>query len=86
MPVETWNYDADGLEAQGKVLKHAALAAMGTSIRVAPFEDDALAKLGVWLRGDSVELEAVRRTLDESLQESKVKFSALQWMESRRRG
>ena len=84
--VETWSYEAESLEAMHRVLAEAARAAVGTPVRVAPFDDELLAKVGVWLQGKAEDVEAVRGTLDDSLRKGKIKFSAMRWQETRRRG
>ena|GEM_PF-2753105 len=86
MAEEVWNYVADGLEQTGRTLAAAARAALGTPVRVAPFDDDVSAKLGVWLRGDKADLDQVREALDVALGEAGIVFSALRWEESGRRG
>ena len=86
MAEEVWNYVADGLDATGVVLAEAALAVVGTRVRVAPFDDDLVAKMGVWIRGERSAVEEVREALDAALVKSKVTFNAMRWEEAGRRG
>jgi hypothetical protein len=56
------------------------------NIRLAPFDDETLTKLGVFIRGEFEEVEGFRQMLDKELEKQKVKFDSLQWQESARRG
>jgi hypothetical protein len=75
----TYNYLGNGSEANGAILREAALAAVGTGVRVAPFRDEYLTKLGVWLQGDPEEVARVVALLDEALERAKVEHTRMQW-------
>lgn len=86
MAVETYNAVGEKLTDNARILREAVLAALGTSVRVAPFNDELLRKVGVWLQGDSLEMEEVVRQLSGLLQAAKVGAVIMPWRASAERG
>jgi len=76
---ETWNYIGKTRKNTADILLFAVDAVIGSSIRVAPFNRTVLSKLGVWLQGDSNELEKIRETLDKRLKKAKILFHSMKW-------
>jgi hypothetical protein len=57
---ETINMLGNTLQATFRLLTHVAKAAKGTSVVVAPFDDQLIRKFGVWVEGEHDEIVAVR--------------------------
>ena len=70
--IATWRYLGKDLVGTGRVLAVAARASVGTRIRVGPFKDDLLAKVGVWLQGPDDELTKVRELMESALKKKKI--------------
>ena len=83
---QTWNYIGETVQDNARILGYAALSAMDTSVRVAPFRDEYLMKLGVWIAGKDEEVIEVKERLEEKLKALKIKFNAMKWQEVRERG
>jgi len=82
----TINYLGENVEANGKILKIAAEVVRGTRVRLAPFRDDYLERLGVWIRGEYGEVLEVNETLKKKLEEKKLNVHAMPWTPVRERG
>jgi len=74
-----WNYVAGDLVETGELLVAAIVAAVGSTVRVAPLDDEISARLGVWLGGERRELDAVREVLKKDLDGRGLTWNGLEW-------
>lgn len=86
MAEATYNYIGENVEVTGKILRHAIEAVKGSSVRVAPFKDEYLTRLGVWLQGEQVEVVEAVVKLNKELKDKKVEFHFMPWMPAAQRG
>lgn len=81
----TINYVGEDIETNGKILKIATETIRGTKIRLAPFRDDYLERLGVWIRGDDEEVLEMNEKLKEAFEKAKLNVHAMPWVPVRER-
>lgn len=77
MSAETWQMATDSVAGNHRLLAAAARAARGTSVVVAPFDDELLARAGVWVEGERVE---VRRVRDEAMERCADEVTAVPYL------
>jgi len=82
----TYNYIGENVEATGMILGYAAKAVRGSAVRVAPFSDEYLTRVGVWLQGEQVEVTKVVAKLNKELKDKNIEFHFMPWTPAAQRG
>ena len=74
MTIARYNLIGKTLRQTFLLLPLALLASEGTRVEVGPFDDDALARAYVWIRGDSEEIAQVLTKLDHAVQDHGIEY------------
>lgn len=77
--IVTYNYVGVKVIENAIILKYAIEVVKGSNISVAPFDDDLLMQVGVWIKGEWEELEPLLEEIDKKLKNMKVTFVANEW-------
>lgn len=74
MAIARYNLLASTLRDTFLLLPLALLAAEGTRVEIGPFDDEALARAYVWIRGDEEEVKQVLEKLDTAVEDHGIKY------------
>jgi hypothetical protein len=72
--ISRWNLIGKTLRETFLLLPLALLAAKGTRVEVGPFDDEILARIYVWLRGEEEEVNGVLERLALSAQDKGIEY------------
>ena len=88
MATATVNYIGETIEDNGRILAMAArvLSEQGGGVRLAPFRDDLVVRIGVWIEGDAEQVRQFTTRLDDLLSDEKIPYSSLPWTRAAERG
>lgn len=84
MPRSTYNVTSDSVLGNFRALALAARAAADKKVKVAPFDDEMVRKLGVWVEGEKADVEAVLAGVEKGLKKTKDGYSAVPYVARRR--
>lgn len=84
MPLSTYNVTSDSVLGNLRALALAAGAAAGRKVKVAPFDDEVVRKLGVWVEGERADVDAVLAAVKKGLERTKDGYSAVPYVARRR--
>lgn len=83
MNTETYNMIADTLPGTFRLLGRALLAARGTRVVVAPFDDTLLARFGVWVEGPADQVVGVIQVATKAANKAGDKVVTVPYMTKR---
>lgn len=74
MPLARYNLLASTLRDTFRLLPLAILAARGTGVEVGPFDDEAIARAYVWIRGEEQEVKDALARLDLAAADANIDY------------
>jgi len=85
VPRATYNVTSDTVGGNMRALALAARASAGRrSVKVAPFDDEMVRKVGVWVEGDRKEVDEVLAAVKKGLERTKDGYTAVPYAARRR--